>query len=136
MGLYVASGFHREIDSKAIRGVHPVWTGSLETASVQSQRLLLGASAYDDGAGVQFYAEAVCTEGGCDNPMTQYQQFHASDYFGATGMKHLPLMLRIERPDRAAASPAMYPQFEQEMRQFLHGLDVQALVARVGRPLD
>jgi len=135
MGLYVASGFHREIDSKAIRGVYPMWKGSLDAMSA-AQRVSLGTSAYNDGTSLQFYAEGICTEAGCDNPLAQYQRFRASDYFGETAAQRLPIMLRIERPDSAASDPELYAQFAQEMRQFLQGLDVKALVARVGRPLD
>jgi exosortase J len=136
LGLYVAGGYHRLIDSMITRGLRPVQTGTMESVSAGGKAVSLGTSEYDTGDARQFNAETICAEGGCENPVGAYGRLSRSNDTTASAGNHLPILLREEWPEGDATPAAVLSgRFEQDAREFLCGLDVQALVARVGRPV-
>jgi exosortase J len=137
LGLYVASGYHRVIDSKVVRGLRPVWTGAFDADSAKGVPVALGTSLYDDGISRQFNAETNCTASSCENPMVTYQRFRVSDYLGSADGNRLPIVLRMEWPQEDATPVAVLQgRFEQTVRGFIGSMDMQALVARAGHRLD
>jgi hypothetical protein len=69
--------------------------------------------------------------------MLTYQHFRTSDYLTSVGGNRLPVVLRMEWPlDDATTPQDLQNHFQQTVQLFMRGLDTQALVARVGRPLD
>jgi exosortase J len=137
LGLYVASGYHRVIDSKVVRGLRPLSTGAFDAASAKGIPVALGTSLYDDGISQEFNAETNCTASSCENPMVTYQRFRVSDYLTSASGNRLPIVFRMEWPhDDETPSQVLHSRFQATVQEFIRGLDMQALVAHAGHPLD
>jgi exosortase J len=133
MALYVASGYHRVIDSKLLQGQKPVWTASLDAPLNSSQTVPYGTSLYDDGMKRQFNAETTCTEKTCWNPLLDYQQFSIKSYLPQQSGKYLPIVLRGEWLDSdPIATDVLRQRFEDDVRLFTRQLSVNGLVATAG----
>jgi exosortase J len=137
LGLYVAGGYHRLIDSMITRGLRPIQTGAMESAAADGKVVSLGTSAYDTGDARQFNAETICGVTGCVNPIEAHEPLSSTDDPTGSSGNHLPILLREEWPESDATPAAVLSgRFQQDAREFLRGLDVQVLVARVGRPVQ
>jgi len=136
LGLFVTSGYHRVVDSKAFQGQHPVWTAAIDGTLASSRPVHFGESFFDDGEKREFNAETVCSELDCTNPLVDYDRFSLSRYTGPRSGKHLPILLRSDFPEGVTATPELRARFEADVRKFSQGLDVASLLDRAGSPQD
>jgi exosortase J len=133
MGLYVAQGYHRVVDSKLIQGQKPVWTAALDVPLSSSLTVHYGMSLYDDGNKRQFNAETACTKKTCLNPLLDYERFSLSNYFRQDTGKHLPIVLRGEWPDAdTLGTNARQQEFYDNVTFFTQQLDIKSLVESAG----